>query len=91
MHEPKGCVEYTLELEWGCHWQKTQKVWQAGWGLCVFYAQFVRQGIGLFSRMVFFSVQKMKLDFIFLLGPETKYRIQDDPYSLEGFIDWVGL
>ena len=44
----------------------------------------------MFKDEFFFSVQRVKTSFVFLLWIETRKIIQDDPSNIAGFIDWVG-
>ena len=60
------------------------------WDLFACFGRFERLGIGSCSRMSFFSLQKVKTSFVFLLWIETRKIIQDGPSNVAGFIDWVG-
>ena len=64
--------------------KKRKMVWLAG-PFCLFWK--ARSRI-VFKGEFFFSVQRVKTSFVFLLWIETRKIIQDDPSNIAGFIDW---
>ena len=83
-----GCVQEML-LSWKSAFvgKRRKKVWQAA-PSCLFWTVWKTRNRIVFKDD-FFSIQKLKYLFLFLLWLETKLSIENGPLTLSGFIDWV--